>query len=347
MNETSDLGEATRISAEIRWEPEDVIRAQRLFIGPRKWFRRVGYVMAVVWTLGLGWLLKLVIASGTGWVWWSALFGGGLWLAHGYFVRAPRNIRKAFREQKFIGKPATISADVTGFEACTEFGDLKFPWEYFSRWRRDGHTILLYDEGGSLRAVLPKRFFSGDQIRVLESLLAERVGPETAPTNWSNLATWAAAVALLLPTAFTLGLVPESMRSAAPNTVLFSYRFGLPISGLSMALIFATLVAAPVLLLWWAPDLRRGAAEMPTKTLVLLALVAVSSALYFLWQRESAAQGIGLKAWWIDLALSAGLGLSTALLAGSCRRRPAFWKNLLAHSLLFAWLITYAFPWIG
>ncbi len=45
--------------------------------------------------------------------------------------------------------------------------------------------------------------------------------------------------------------------------------------------------------------------------------------------------------------LSAVLAVFTGILILRLRRGPSFALNLLTHFVLFAWLITYAFPYLG
>ena len=47
------------------------------------------------------------------------------------------------------------------------------------------------------------------------------------------------------------------------------------------------------------------------------------------------------------LAISAPIATLAVLLAIACRRRPSFLVNAAAHWVIFAWLSSYAFPWLG
>jgi hypothetical protein len=116
---------------------------------------------------------------------------------------------------------------------------------------------------------------------------------------------------------------------------------------LSMLLSPAAFIVPAAWFVLWAPQLRAGAGEIPRRSVVLLGVLAALTALWDVqaWSYGVRWQGIGYTR--AVLACSTGW---IVLLAGICVwavRKPSFAKSCLFHTLLFAWLGWYAFPFLG
>jgi len=71
------------------------------------------------------------------------------------------------------------------------------------------------------------------------------------------------------------------------------------------------------------------------------------SACFFVWGWHEGVTHEGLRFTRVAAGLSAALVFLTAGLILSSRKRPSFRLNLLAHFVLFGWLVSYAFPYLG
>ena len=101
------------------------------------------------------------------------------------------------------------------------------------------------------------------------------------------------------------------------------------------------------LFLAWSYPLFRGEPRVPLRTVALLLGVAVLSLAYFVsnWHYGTRNQGLQLT---ISYAiLSAGFAVSAVLAVILASRAPSFRRNLLVHALLFTWILSYAFPYLG
>lgn len=127
----------------------------------------------------------------------------------------------------------------------------------------------------------------------------------------------------------------------------------------SMPVVFLELARFPVLLippiaglafLLWDPRMlfpRFTPRRFPRRTWLLLATILISSAAWHAWIRGIAVQyGIGpvFYAW---VAINAGLAVLSIVLASAAQRTDRPLYRWMVHALLFAWGISYAFPWLG
>ena len=98
--------------------------------------------------------------------------------------------------------------------------------------------------------------------------------------------------------------------------------------------------------MWILPQYR-GSSALPTRTLVLLGMTAFVSMLWYVigWNFSVHVEGMPYVA--TCFVLSCAMLLGCALLALRAREKPNYLVNLSAHALLFVWLATYAFPYLG
>ena len=102
-----------------------------------------------------------------------------------------------------------------------------------------------------------------------------------------------------------------------------------------------------VALFWlWSYPLFGGAAHVPLRTTLLIPLVGALSLAYFVsnWRYGIKYQGPVTV---VFAALSATLALASLLTLALAKRAPSFRRSLVLHALLFAWALTYAFPYLG
>lgn len=156
-----------------------------------------------------------------------------------------------------------------------------------------------------------------------------------------RIATMIAAMALTVFAAFSAGffdlgwtpfLHPFPMLLAVPML------FGLG---------WFSLVLVPLLYLAWAPQLLRGEPRVPLRTVIAYWSILALSCLYFWssWRYGVRYQGLSFTrgAGILNLCMAITLGVVLRLV----RKKPSFSRSLVAHWLLFAWALSYAFPYLG
>ena len=97
----------------------------------------------------------------------------------------------------------------------------------------------------------------------------------------------------------------------------------------------------------WRPSLFSGRPEIPVRTVILLIVATVLSAFVFVagWEYGYKYQGPGYTQ--LCLVLSILMIASCFALLWSGYRRPSFRRALASQAVLFAWLASYAFPYLG
>jgi len=103
----------------------------------------------------------------------------------------------------------------------------------------------------------------------------------------------------------------------------------------------------PLAFLLWSVNLVAGKIQLPLRSIVLLSLLSLSCAIWFVtaWKYGIQYEGIRFTLFWaaVDVTLASML----CVLAVRFRRAPSWQKVLLFHWLLFAWSAWCAFPWLG
>lgn len=110
----------------------------------------------------------------------------------------------------------------------------------------------------------------------------------------------------------------------------------------------AAVLIPALLFLVWNPQLFRAEGKIPTRSYVLLVLLAILSAVYFAvnWKW-------GLKYWgpaYTAIVCSINfvwLGFFGLAFRRTLNSSASFRASLFLHWMLFAWLGWYAFPWLG
>ena len=132
-----------------------------------------------------------------------------------------------------------------------------------------------------------------------------------------------------------------------------SFFFVLPLLGGKQDTVVPLLViaalAVPLAFIVWAPRLFRGSADLPPRTLVLIAVVALASIAYYglRWDEALGDVDQGPLYLWLCVGMNVILGATSLLLALRTRRMPSYHANLAAHTATFLWLSTFAFPILG
>lgn len=106
------------------------------------------------------------------------------------------------------------------------------------------------------------------------------------------------------------------------------------------------LLVAAVVCFWCAP-LLRGDGRIPTRTVVLAWLVAVTSLGWFVSAAVQRLNSDGPLYTATMIAASAALGTVTMFTLRRAQREPGIRASALAHGCLFAWFVSYAYPWFG
>jgi len=158
------------------------------------------------------------------------------------------------------------------------------------------------------------------------------------PFRW----TVASAIALTVPAycAFTLSGTPSLLAPFPTLTILVA--FALPAAFPWLAAVVPSIVFAA-----WNPALFQGEARVPRRSLALLVALTILTIVDFTveWRGGMHYHGaqftvgvfIANVVWLVVIWISFGRGV----------RRSSFFNNLLAHWLLFAWLASFAFPYLG
>ena len=158
-------------------------------------------------------------------------------------------------------------------------------------------------------------------------------------TRWATLT---AGALLALAAALSIGLFGGgSPTLIAPSSVVLVFPL---FDNVPMFVV----LAAPSLCFWaWSFQLFGGKAGVPKRTLVLHGAVAVLSVVWFVLGWSYGLQFEGTSFTFATAAISAGFAVTIAFLAWRNPRSTSFERSLSVHWLLFAWVVTYAFPYLG
>lgn len=103
----------------------------------------------------------------------------------------------------------------------------------------------------------------------------------------------------------------------------------------------------PILMWLWNPALFAGSENVPKRSAALLLLLASLSIFYCFVGWPYGVKYQGQVHTVFVILLNATLIATLLLLGWLGWRRPSFHKNLAFHWLLFAWVISYSFPYLG
>jgi hypothetical protein len=157
-----------------------------------------------------------------------------------------------------------------------------------------------------------------------------------------RLATLGAGILVALIAAQSLGLLgavwPFSLAPAPlPFVALLTAKIPTPLIPVLFALLF-----------WlWSSQLFRGEAAVPKRTFVLVVVAGVWSVAGFLMGWDFGVRYQGRAYTLLCLAMSIGMLWVSAVMLRRARSHPSFKLSLIAHTIAFAWLGSYAFPYLG
>jgi hypothetical protein len=161
------------------------------------------------------------------------------------------------------------------------------------------------------------------------------------------LATSIVGLSLLIPAAMGLGLF---LRSAPTVVSPLPALTVIPALFLSEWHSFGNVaIVLPVLFFFfWNRQLFRGQGKVPRRSYVLLAILAVLTAIDLVVSWKDGLQYEGpqftVVVCSVNIAWLAFLGLA---FARTRKATTSFATSLFLHWMLFAWLGWYAFPWLG
>jgi hypothetical protein len=170
------------------------------------------------------------------------------------------------------------------------------------------------------------------------------MGVFVASTRTSAAATFAAGVGLLFPASLGLLItgVPTKLCALPLLTIL-------PAFVLSTWRLSDAAVLVPVLLFFvWHPGLFRGEARIPPRSYVLLAIVTVLSTVYFIASWKLGLQYQGAEYTRVVCIVNVAWAAVLVFAFGrTWKNGSSFKTSLFLHWMLFAWLASYAFPYLG
>jgi hypothetical protein len=151
-----------------------------------------------------------------------------------------------------------------------------------------------------------------------------------------------AGLMLSLVSAITSGLLGvDCPRIMAPCSILL-------ILPLFLGVPLPILIFIPTILFWlWSPHLFQGEANLVKRTKILGYIVAILSAAMFIksWSLGQRYQGLQFTASYAMLSM--GLAAVIITLAQRSKGIQSFKLNLVITWLIFTWIFTYAFPYLG
>lgn len=174
------------------------------------------------------------------------------------------------------------------------------------------------------------------------------------PDNSREWTMVGAAVAIAAFTSLSWGLPPMGWFDALGFLATGSVPVAIPlflvddwtIGGPLVASLFVELLF-PLLFLGWTVPAVFGRRRAPFRSILLFAVVALSSVAWFV---AAGPEAVGRHGWGYLVrlgTLSAVTGLGSGCALYLDRRQPRFEHNLMFHGLLFLWLTWSAYPWLG
>jgi hypothetical protein len=153
--------------------------------------------------------------------------------------------------------------------------------------------------------------------------------------------TIVAGICLLLPTAISLGGLGcgPSITSPGPILLVIPMMVWTPVY---------FLILVPTVFFWlWSSYLFEGLTILPTRTKLLGYLIAVLSLTYYAanWGYGKRYQGIIFTI--VCVAISLSFAILFIITVKRNEKNKTFFSNLVATWLIFVWVFTYAFPYLG
>jgi hypothetical protein len=112
------------------------------------------------------------------------------------------------------------------------------------------------------------------------------------------------------------------------------------------AVVLAILVIPSLFCVWCYPAWS-SRPEIPLRSLVLFAIIAVLSAIHLAASYHYGVEYQGKSHTIAVSVINVCCYVAILCLAITGRHRPTLGRNLVFHATLFSWLAWYAFPWLG
>jgi hypothetical protein len=157
-----------------------------------------------------------------------------------------------------------------------------------------------------------------------------------------RLATFGAGILVALIAAESLGVFGGvSPFALAPAPLLFVLLLAADLPMPLIPILFAALF-------WlWSRQLFKGDPAVPKRTFVLLVIAGVWSVAAFVMGWEFGVRYQGRAYTVICLLINACMLAVSAILLRRAHAHPSFNLSLISHTIAFAWLGSYAFPYLG
>ena len=128
-------------------------------------------------------------------------------------------------------------------------------------------------------------------------------------------------------------VAPSSMLLLLPGIL------GVPIPILSLV---------PTMLFWlWSQQLFRGSPDLNRRTKILGCIISVLSATYYFNEWRWNAHYYGMFHTVVCTLVSATFAVVISIAAWKNKNKPSFKTSIVTTWLIFAWIFTFAFPWLG
>jgi len=157
-----------------------------------------------------------------------------------------------------------------------------------------------------------------------------------------RVATLIAGCVVGLAAAQSLGLFgggSPSVISPCPIWLVVPIFLGVP------AIVAVAVLTA--IFLVWRPSLFQGATAVPIRTYVLWGVITILSGIWIVagWRYGLKYEGSGYTT--VCALVSLAFFCLSAFALWQARKTPSFTNALLAQTLLFVWLASYALPYLG
>ena len=166
------------MKAQVQLELQDYLDAQKLH------FRQPNHIRFLS-TLILAFLVILFLVSEStyrkNYIYFFLIFLAisGIALLYRYVFLHPRT-KRIFEQNKFLHLPVEVEITEEAMVTSAEYGHTEQPWSMFFRWKEGDEMLILYSSEASY-TILPKRFFTAEQIEAAKTYLQANQVPTNLP----------------------------------------------------------------------------------------------------------------------------------------------------------------------
>lgn len=159
-----------------------------------------------------------------------------------------------------------------------------------------------------------------------------------------------ACVSVVIAALSAIAMTPRSFTLISPFPLLVAATWLILAGGNTMNPDLSRVASAliiPLLFLLWGFPLFRGEAVIPSRSRWAAVILVVLSCAYLGWSAQYGVEFQGSVHTFGVIGVNLLIGAALVALYVFNRRHATFAKNLLFHAVLFCWLGTYAFPFLG